>query len=41
MKYNKEQWAAAKKAGVKTIFDFIKFLKQGEKKKKNPKERNI
>ena len=29
MKYNKEQWAAAKKAGVKTISDFIKFLKQG------------
>ena len=29
MKYNKEQWAAAKKSGVKTIADFIKFLKQG------------
>ena len=29
MKYNKEQWVAAKKAGVKTVFDFIKFLKQG------------
>ena len=30
MKYNKEQWVAAKKAGVKTISDFIKFLKQGD-----------
>lgn len=29
MKYNKEQWAAAKNAGVKTISDFIKFVKQG------------
>ena len=29
MKYNKEQWAAAKNAGIKTISDFIKFLKQG------------
>ena len=29
MKYNKEQWVAAKNAGVKTISDFIKFLKQG------------
>ena len=29
MQYNKEQWVAAKKAGVKTISDFIKFVKQG------------
>ena len=29
MKYNKEQWVAAKNADVKTISDFIKFLKQG------------
>ena len=29
MKYSKEQWVAAKKAGVKTISDFIKFVKQG------------
>ena len=27
MKYNKEQWVAAKNAGVKTISDFIKFVK--------------
>ena len=30
MKYNKEQWVAAKNAGVKTVFDFIKFVKQGD-----------
>ena len=30
MKYSKEQWVAAKNAGVKTISDFIKCLKQGE-----------
>lgn len=29
MKYNKEQWVAAKNAGVRTITDFIKFVKQG------------
>ena len=29
MKYSKEQWATAKNAGVKTISDFIKFVKQG------------
>lgn len=29
MQYNKKQWVAAKNAGIKTIFDFIKFLKQG------------
>ena len=29
MKYNKEQWVATKNAGVKTISDFIKFVKQG------------
>ena len=29
MKYSKDKWVAAKKAGVKTISDFIKFLKQG------------
>ena len=29
MKYNKEQWVAAKNTGVKTISDFIKFVKQG------------
>ena len=30
MKYNKEQWVAAKNAGVKTVSDFIKFVKQGD-----------
>ena len=29
MKYSKEQWVAAKNAGVKTISDFMKFLKRG------------
>ena len=28
MKYSKEQWVAAKNVGVKTISDFIKFVKQ-------------
>ena len=30
MKYNKEQWVAAKNAGAKTVSDFIKFVKQGD-----------
>ena len=29
MQYNKEQWVAAKNAGVKNKTEKIKFLKQG------------